>query len=84
MFDIECEARQSADTKASPPFLSQLSLAVAQNSAAQRTIANLCAAFEEAERTTRGFSNAFSIEVFHAMNAPDEESGGEDIQAAGA
>lgn len=62
----------------------QLSLAVAHDPTAQRTIANLCAAFEEAERTTRGFSNAFSIEVFHAMNSPDEESGGEDIQAADA
>lgn len=63
----------------------------ADETAAQRSIRNLCAALVECERTTRGFSNAFAIEVFHAMNG-DEEGEGEDgegthdgaAQAAGA
>lgn len=60
------------------PVLEQLSMAVSHDPNAQRTISNLCAAFAEAERTTRGFSNAFSIEVFHAMSAPDGDGEGEE------
>lgn len=52
-------------------------MAVAHDANAQRTIANLSRAFAEAEHTTRGFSNAFSIEVFHAMSADDGGAEGE-------
>ncbi|CAO1628490.1 unnamed protein product [Sympodiomycopsis kandeliae] len=55
------------------PVLEQLSMAVSHDPAAQETISNLCAAFTEAERTTRGFSNAFAIEVFHAMSEGNDE-----------
>jgi serine/threonine-protein kinase 24/25/MST4 len=55
------------------PVLEQLSLAVSRNPAAQQTIRDLGRAFVEAEKVTKGFSNAFSIEVFHAMREGQEE-----------
>lgn len=43
------------------------------DNAAQLSIRRLCAAFVDCERTTKGFSNAFAIEVFHAMNGDAED-----------
>lgn len=45
-----------------------------EGEAAQLSIQRLCAALVDCERTTRGFSNAFAIEIFHAMNFTDAEA----------
>ncbi|PWN30938.1 Pkinase-domain-containing protein [Jaminaea rosea] len=55
----------------------------ADEGAAQRSIRSLCAALVECERMTRGFSNAFAIEVFHAMNGEGEGDEGNQEEAQG-
>lgn len=71
------------------PVLEQLSLAVSRHhasltqsnsvvaddaeTAAQRSIRRLHAALVDCESSTKGFANAFAIEVFHAMSGEGEE-----------
>lgn len=56
----------------------KLSMAVPHREDAQRTLANLRAALEDAETVTPGIMNAFAVEIFHTMSEAETDAHGEE------